>query len=45
MAQVASRLNRFANDVVKPEDIILYSSERLTRYQEKRTNAANVVIP
>ncbi|HHG3259183.1 DUF3541 domain-containing protein [Vibrio parahaemolyticus] len=35
IAQVASRLNRFANDVVKPEDIILYSSERLTRYQEK----------
>lgn len=37
MAQVASRLNRFANEVVEPEDIILYSSQRLTAYQEKES--------
>ncbi|EOX4951954.1 DUF3541 domain-containing protein [Vibrio alginolyticus] len=37
MAQVASRLNQFANEVVEPEDIILYSSQRLTTYQEKET--------
>ncbi|CAE6953092.1 DUF3541 domain-containing protein [Vibrio sp. B1FLJ16] len=35
MAQVASQLNRFANEVVKPEDIILYSSQRLAHYQSK----------
>ncbi len=33
MAQVASRLNLFAEEVVKPEDIILYSSQKLTTYQ------------
>lgn len=35
MAQVASRLNRFANEVVKPEDIVLYSSQQLAKYQNK----------
>ncbi|MDV6252212.1 DUF3541 domain-containing protein [Vibrio sp. EA2] len=35
MAQVASRLNRLSDEVVKPEEIILYASQRLTRYQKK----------
>ncbi len=35
MAQVASRLNRFANEVVKSEEIILYSFQRLGQYQSK----------
>ncbi|MBR9787537.1 MAG: DUF3541 domain-containing protein [Vibrionaceae bacterium] len=35
MAQVASRLNRLSNEVVKPEEIILYASQRLTQYQKK----------
>ncbi|MGP8308699.1 DUF3541 domain-containing protein [Vibrio sp. YIC-376] len=35
MAQVASRLNRFANEVVKPEEIALYSSQQLAKYQNK----------
>ncbi len=35
MAHVASRLNRFASEVVKPEEIILYSSQRLAQYQIK----------
>lgn len=45
MAQVASRLNRFANEVVEPEDIILYSSQRLTAYQEKKVSEGNDAIP
>nr|WP_319534687.1 DUF3541 domain-containing protein [uncultured Vibrio sp.] len=35
MAQVASRLNRLSNEVVEPEAIILYASQRLTQYQKK----------
>ena len=43
MAQVASRLNQFANEVVEPEDIILYSSQRLTTYQEKETERGQLL--
>ncbi len=35
MAQVASRLNRIVNEVTKPEEIVLYSSQRLAKYQNK----------
>ncbi|MGY0616981.1 DUF3541 domain-containing protein [Vibrio sp. FJH11] len=35
MAQVASQLNRFADEVVKPEEIVLYSSQKLAKYQNK----------
>ncbi|WP_423840890.1 DUF3541 domain-containing protein [Vibrio mytili] len=35
MAQVASRLNYIANEVVTPEDVVLYSSQRLAQYQNK----------
>jgi hypothetical protein len=35
MAQVASRLNHFASDVNTPEQIILYSEERLANYHDQ----------
>ena len=35
MAQVANRLNRFANEVTAPEQIFLYSEARLATYHDK----------
>ena len=35
MAQVANRLNHFANEVTAPEQIFLYSEERLATYHDK----------
>lgn len=35
MAQVANRLNRFANEVSAPEQIFLYSEARLATYHDK----------
>ncbi|ANQ23494.1 hypothetical protein BA893_17775 [Vibrio natriegens] len=35
MAQVASRLNKLSSEVIQPEEIILYASQRLTSYQNK----------
>ncbi len=42
MAQIASKLNRFSSEVVKPEEIILYSSERLGQYQSKNAERSQL---